>query len=86
MKKLQTRKLFLIMTMCLCTLTHVQAQQKTKQPLVPAWSLGHIIWEDSINTEQGAQRLFSEYADFDYSFFWRPNLLGGTPYFSLKHL
>ena len=30
--------------------------------LVPAWSLGHIIWEDSINTEQGAQRLYAEYA------------------------
>ena len=30
--------------------------------LVPAWSLGHIIWEDSINTEQGAQRLYDEYA------------------------
>ena len=33
-----------------------------QSPLVPYWSLGHIIWEDSINTEQGAQRLCSEYA------------------------
>ncbi len=72
MKRLLSGKLILIMTMCLCAPMHVQAQQKTKhslnggyvkQPLVPAWALGHIIWEDSINTEQGAQRLFSEYAD-----------------------
>jgi len=34
-------------------------------PLVPAWALGHIVWEDSINTEQGAQRLIEEYANHD---------------------
>ncbi len=33
-----------------------------QSPLVPYWALGHIVWEDSINTEQGAQRLYSEYA------------------------
>jgi alpha-glucosidase (family GH31 glycosyl hydrolase) len=38
----------------------IKAQDNT--PLVPAWALGHIIWEDSINTEQGAQRLQNEYA------------------------
>ena len=32
-------------------------------PIVPAWALGHIIWEDSINTEKGAERLYREYAD-----------------------
>lgn len=30
-------------------------------PIAPYWSLGHIIWEDSINTEKGAQRLYNEY-------------------------
>ena len=35
---------------------------QSRPPLVPAWSLGHIIWEDSINTEWGAQRLNDEYA------------------------
>ena len=37
-------------------------QNFSQDLLVPAWSLGHIIWEDSINTEQGAQRLYAEYA------------------------
>ncbi len=40
----------------------VPAAVKSQQLVVPAWALGHIIWEDSINTEQSAQRLYAEYA------------------------
>ena len=53
------RKTLCILAACASSLL-LCAQQ---HPLVPAWALGHIIWEDSINTEQGAQRLYSEYAD-----------------------
>lgn len=30
-------------------------------PITPAWALGHIVWEDSLNTEDGARRIVGEY-------------------------
>ena len=56
---MKTRRLFfflLFLTICV-----IQNQAQNNSPIVPAWALGHIVWEDSINTEQGAQRLCSEY-------------------------
>lgn len=49
---------------CLMAMSASAAEYEVSSPnvKVPAWSLGHIIWEDSINTEQGAQRLYAEYA------------------------
>lgn len=52
------KQAIMIICMALFTPLHIMSQQQ----LVPAWALGHIIWEDSINTEQGAWRLYSEYA------------------------
>lgn len=30
-------------------------------PITPAWAFGHIAWEDSINTEEGAKTLVNSY-------------------------
>lgn len=30
-------------------------------PITPAWAFGHIVWEDSINTRESAERLVSAY-------------------------
>ena len=32
-----------------------------KPPITPAWALGHIVWEDSMNTTTGAERLVDGY-------------------------
>ncbi len=32
-------------------------------PLVPYWALGHIVWEDSINTQEAAQNLIAGYLE-----------------------
>ena len=58
MNNYMKRAFFLIFSMTLM----VPQKSLSQNLLVPAWSLGHIIWEDSINTEQGAQRLYAEYA------------------------
>lgn len=34
-------------------------------PVTPAWALGHIVWEDSLNTQCGAQRIVNEYLKRD---------------------
>ena len=34
-------------------------------PITPAWAFGHIVWEDSMNTTAGAQRVVNGYLDRD---------------------
>lgn len=34
-------------------------------PITPAWALGHIVWEDSLNTQDGAQLIVNEYLKRD---------------------
>lgn len=34
-------------------------------PVTPAWALGHIVWEDSLNTDNGARRVVDEYLEHD---------------------
>ena len=36
-----------------------------KPPITPAWALGHIVWEDSMNTTSGAERLVEGYLQRD---------------------
>jgi len=36
-----------------------------KPSITPAWAFGHIVWEDSINTRQAAERLVREYKQHD---------------------
>ena len=50
-------------TLCVLAALAGSLLLSAQSPLVPYWSLGHVVWEDSINTEQGAQRLCAEYAD-----------------------
>ena len=30
-------------------------------PITPAWALGHIVWEDSLNNETGAKSIVDGY-------------------------
>ena len=40
----------------------VQAQTTMEcPPITPAWALGHIVWEDSMNTTAGAERIVDAY-------------------------
>ena len=32
-------------------------------PITPAWAFGHIVWEDNVNTTQGAEDLVNGYLD-----------------------
>lgn len=32
-----------------------------RPPITPAWALGHIVWEDSLNTTEGATRIVDGY-------------------------
>lgn len=36
-----------------------------KPSITPAWAFSHIVWEDSINTRQAAERLVREYKQHD---------------------
>lgn len=58
------KKFLLVIANMLLTLVpvcHAQHASNGNPPIVPAWSLGHIVWEDSINTEQGVQSLYEGY-------------------------
>ena len=44
-----------LLSLCLC-----KAQTP---PITPAWALGHIVWEDSINTTVGAQKIVDGYVN-----------------------
>ena len=39
------------------------AVSKKCPPITPAWALGHIVWEDSLNTTQGARQLVDGYLE-----------------------
>ena len=36
-----------------------------RPPITPAWALGHIVWEDSLNTTAGAEQLVNGYLSRD---------------------
>jgi alpha-glucosidase (family GH31 glycosyl hydrolase) len=36
-----------------------------KPPVTPYWALGHIVWEDSINTQEAAQNLVDLYVEHE---------------------
>ena len=64
MKRLKT-----ILLMMTAVITTAFAQTSTNPhspkcpPITPAWALGHIVWEDSVNTMQGATRLVDGYLE-----------------------
>lgn len=60
MKKL----LFGACIMHACTICSIPVNSQTPS-ITPVWALGHIIWEDSINTKEGALSLVESYRSRD---------------------
>ena len=57
------KKVFLyLLGGCISICTHLSAQNP---PITPAWAFGHIAWEDSLNTGQGAMKLVDGYLERD---------------------
>ena len=40
-------------------------QNSQRPPLTPAWALGHVVWEDSLNTTAGAEGIVDGYLKHD---------------------
>ena len=38
---------------------------REKPPITPYWALGHLVWEDSINTQEAAQKLVESYFEHE---------------------
>lgn len=53
---------FLAILAVACALTTAAAQTP---PVTPAWAFRHIVWEDSINTSEGARAIVQGYLDHD---------------------
>lgn len=51
------KRIFSLLMLGCCTLC-CSAQ---RPPITPAWALGHIVWEDSLNTTEGASRIVDGY-------------------------
>lgn len=60
-KRLIMKKIFIVLLGAMLCGT-LRAQYP---PITPAWALGHIVWEDSLNTEYGAQQIVGEYFKHD---------------------
>ena len=43
--------------------TTTNTQSPKCPPITPAWALGHIVWEDSLNNTQGATQLVEGYLE-----------------------
>ena len=57
------KKVFLyLLGGCISICTHLSAQNP---PITPVWAFGHIAWEDSLNTGQGAMKLVDGYLERD---------------------
>jgi len=50
---------FLLLTNC----NKVEVEKKETPPITPKWALGHIVWEDSINTQTAATDLIKQYKE-----------------------
>ena len=57
-KFLQFRIFFLILIFVAC-----RAFAQPNPPVCPKWALGHVVWEDSINTQQAAELLVRLYKE-----------------------
>ena len=60
-------KRLVFVSMCLCIVLTMMAQvnrvEKKCPPITPAWALGHIVWEDSLNTTAAAEGLVDGYLE-----------------------
>jgi alpha-glucosidase (family GH31 glycosyl hydrolase) len=59
MKKLFVKRSLLIIILLM---SHVAISQPNP-PITPKWALGHVVWEDSINTQQAAESLVRLYKE-----------------------
>ena len=48
-----------------CTQVNEQTNIKENPPIVTKWALGHIVWENSVNTQTAATDLVNQYAEND---------------------
>ena len=53
------KRLLLVLIIVLEGMVVSQAQ---RPPITPAWAFSHIVWEDSLNTTTGSERLIEAYA------------------------
>ena len=59
-----TMKRLIFVSMFLCPWMTTMAQgEKQCPPITPAWALGHIVWEDSLNTTAAAEGLVYGYLE-----------------------
>lgn len=64
MKQLFVLAISLLFGASVCMAQPVSINPRTMcPPITPAWAFGHIVWEDSINTTQGAERIVNEYLE-----------------------
>ncbi len=54
------KNIFVNILLATCFSTICQAQNP---PITPAWAFGHIVWEDNINTTEGAEKVVSGYLE-----------------------
>lgn len=53
------KKLLVLFVAILCSV----CSWAQNPPLTPAWAFGHIVWEDSLNTTRGVERIVGGYLD-----------------------
>ncbi len=47
--------------LCILLVSSYVSISQSNPPITPKWALGHVVWEDSINTRQAAVRLLKMY-------------------------
>ena len=61
--RLKTLLLMMAVATMAMAQTTTEAQTVKCPPITPAWALGHIVWEDSLNNTQGATQLVNGYLE-----------------------
>lgn len=57
------RSLLLVFTVLFINYSCSKTTTTEFPPVTPKWALGHIVWEDSINTQEAAELLVQLYKD-----------------------
>lgn len=59
--------LSLFVTAGICSAQNLNVSPNTVcPPITPAWAFGHIVWEDSLNNQKGAETLVNSYIERGY--------------------
>ncbi len=59
MKKIFLKRIILLIVFSVSQIVFAQPNP----PITPKWALGHVVWEDSINTQKAAQSLVRQYKE-----------------------